>query len=129
MPVEFDVIEDAFIFVSSDHPYMNSALVNSETGEVFYQSELSGLDEFPEDCEDEIYIEIPHKTDLDLGKQLVFDFMAEYMPEQMDYVYDIFRSRGAYSRFKSFLESKGMLEKWYEYEDLKTKTALRNWCK
>ncbi|MBN1931551.1 MAG: hypothetical protein JW786_08095 [Desulfobacterales bacterium] len=40
----------------------------------------------------------------------------------------IFRSRGAYSRFKSLLDSAGLLDKWYEFEAEQTKSRLRQWC-
>jgi hypothetical protein len=30
---------------------------------------------------------------------------------------------------KDFLESKGMLQKWYDYEEKATEAGLRAWCK
>ena len=44
-------------------------------------------------------------------------------------MYSIFRRKGAYSRYKDFLESKGVLENWYEYENERQKVALKEWCK
>ena len=44
--IDFSDLEDAFLFVGSDQPFMNSAIVNKRTGETFYQSELSGIDDF-----------------------------------------------------------------------------------
>lgn len=127
--IGFSELEDAFLFVSSDQPFMNSALVNKRTGEIFYQSDLSGIDDFPENFEDDDFIEIPHKNDLDLGKDLVFDFVSSHLPQRLGEVDQIFRARGAYRRFKSLLESVGLLEEWYRFEDERTKSALRQWCK
>ena len=75
------------------------------------------------------YIRIPHRNDLDLGKVLVFDFVSGHLPDALQEVDRIFNRKGAYARFKQFLESKGMLDQWYEYEDRRQKTALREWCK
>lgn len=122
-------LEDAFLFVGSDQPFMNSAIVNKRTGETFYQSELSGIDDFPENFEGDNFIEIPHKNDLDLGRDLVFDFVSSHLPQRLGEVDQIFRARGAYHRFKSLLESVGLLEKWYSFEDEQIKSALRQWCK
>jgi hypothetical protein len=40
----------------------------------------------------------------------------------------IFRRKGAYSRYKELLNAKGLLDKWYKYEDQRTKEELRAWC-
>ena len=82
----------------------------------------------PEDIDDEKCVEIPHKNDLDLGRNLVFEFVSQQMPEDQEKIYEIFRRKGAYSRYKYFLEKKGLLEKWYEFENKKTKEALLAWC-
>jgi len=127
--MKFDEIEDAFFFVSSASQFTNSALLSKETGEIFYISDMGDSDDLPEDIEDsDEYIEIPHKNELDLGRKLVLDFIAEECPEAMGRVHAIFKHKGAYSRYKEFLASKGLLEKWYEYENQRTKEALRQWC-
>lgn len=126
--INFSDLEDAFLFVSSDQPFMNSALINKKTGEMFYQSEMAGINEFPEDADSENYISIPHKNDLDLGKDLVFDFISSHLPKKLDEVYNMFRAKGAYTRFKSLLNSTGLLDKWHDFEDEQTKSALRQWC-
>ena len=127
--MKFDDIEMAFLFVSGASQFTNSALLCKETGEIFYISEMGDSDELPEDIEDsDQYIEIPHKNDLDLGNRLVMDFVAEYCPELLEKVNGIFRRKGAYSRYKELLDSKGFLDKWYKYEDQRTKEELRAWC-
>ncbi|MDF1590409.1 MAG: UPF0158 family protein [Desulfobacterales bacterium] len=130
MPVSFDDIENAFFFVSMDQQFMHNAYLCKETGEIFYTSEIGDSDELPEDIDDpDKYIAIPHKNELDLGKALVIEFTLEYIPEELDGVYSIFRRKGAYSRYKELLESKGALEDWYKFENERQKMALREWCR
>jgi hypothetical protein len=118
MAISFDNIENAFLFVSSDQKYMNNAFISKETGQIFYTSQIVDSDELPEDIDDpDKYISIPHKTELGLGKAIVIEFTSEYLPEELDRVYSIFRSRGAYSRYKDLLDRKSFLDKWYKFED------------
>ena len=127
--ITFSDIESAFLFVSSAPYGMNSAVLCKNTGQILYQSEMSGVDETEEeDLDWNMCVEIPHKNDLDLGKQLVFAFVDEHIPDEYDRVYLIFRRRGAYGRFKSFLDSIDLLDTWYEFEDKRQKQALRKWC-
>lgn len=41
---------------------------------------------------------------------------------------EIFRSRGAYGRFKSLLDRANQLEAWHRYEEQAVENALREWC-
>ena len=76
------------------------------------------MQELPEDLSDlEHYLEIPHKNELDLGKRLVMKFVANKLPQLYNDVEDTFRRKEAYSQFRAILESKGMLEAWYEFEE------------
>jgi len=130
MAISFDDIENAFFFVSMDQQYMHNAYLCKETGEIFYTSEMGDSDELPEDIDEaEKYIAIPHKNELNLGKDLVIEFISEYLPEELDRVYSIFRRKGAYSRYKDLLESKGALEDWYKFENERQKAALKEWCR
>ena len=130
MAISFDDIENAFFFVSMDQKYMHDAYLCKETGQIFYTSELVDSDDLPEDIDDpDKYITIPHKNDLELGKSLVIEFTSEYLPEALDRVYSIFRSRGAYSRYKDLLDEKGLLDKWHRFEDERQKVALKKWCR
>jgi len=67
-------------------------------------------------------------VDLDLGEELVFEFISQYLPEESDRVGKIFSKSGAYSRFKDLLSKKGLLDKWYDFEDEQNKNALKQWC-
>jgi hypothetical protein len=128
--ITFDDLESALLWVSSAAPSESSAFISRTTGEVFYDSCMYDTeDELPEDIEDAtLYCSVPHKNDLDLGRNLVFRFIFEYLPEQEHRVKDYFRHRGAYARFKDLLERTGYLEQWYQYEQKATKTALLAWA-
>lgn len=120
------------LFVSSSGYGENSAVLDKSTGKIYYRSDYAGLDEFEEFPEYEydsaIHIEIPHKNDLDLGRDLVFEFVERFIPDDYERVNNMFRKRGAYSRYKDLLDSKGMLQKWYDFENQRGQSALLRWC-
>jgi Uncharacterised protein family (UPF0158) len=115
--------------VSSAPPFENAAYLDRETGEVYYVSASGDSDELPGNVEeDDKYVSIPHKNDLDLGRELVFAFVAAEIPDEFESVKRIFSKKGAYARYKELLESKGRLEAWYGFEKQATEKAIRNWC-
>jgi len=128
--MKYSDIEHAFLFVSMASPEEHYAYINKETGETYYVSESGDSDELPDDWEEnEKFITIPHKNDLNLGRDLVFDFISSNLPDEFEQARRIFSRRGAYARFKDLLESKGQLEVWYEFEQKATEVTLRDWCK
>jgi hypothetical protein len=129
MTIEYDDIEDAFLFVSSAPEYSNTAIIDRLTGTIYYTSDMGDSDELPEDVDDsDRYVALPHKNELDLGLALVRDFVSGHAADLAREVESIFRRRGAYSRFKHLLESRGLLDTWHEYEQTRTEAALREWC-
>ena len=119
-------IRDAFFFVSSASYGMHSAVLCRDTGRTLYRSEMAGIDEIGDECVDsDAWIEIPHKNELGLGQSLVFDFIELHLPDEYRRVQQIFRRRGAYGRFKDFLEAKGLLQRWYDFENEREEQALR----
>jgi len=128
--ISFSDIENAFLFVSMDMYGMNSAIINKDTGEIRYHSEMTDLDEIGEDeeLEGDQWVEIPHKNDLGLGRNLVFEFVAEHLPQEYDEVNEIFHHRGAYGRYKALLDRYGLLQKWYDFEHTQEEQAIRQWC-
>lgn len=91
---------------------------------------MSGIDEIPEgiEIESDRYVGIPYKNDLNLGRNLVFKFSAQYLQDEIDEIYSIFSRKGAYRRYKDLLDSKGLLEEWYSFEDEHQKSTLLEWC-
>ena len=131
MPIKFSDIEDAFFFVSMGEMYMNSAILCIETGQIFYISDFGDSDELPEDIDDDPdkYIDIPHKNELDLGKSLVLEFSAMHLSDNFEQINSFFHKKGAYSKFKKLLEGKGLIDKWYTFEEAEQKNALMEWIK
>lgn len=135
MIIEFEDILDGYEYSNVD-PYLGSyAWIDLKTGRVHFHSDSNpDADDFNDEFGDmehydeENVLAIPNRYDLDLGKELVFDFMSEKMPQDYNRVQDIFSYRGAYARFKDFLHERGMLQEWYNYEDEQTRAALRRWC-
>lgn len=129
--VKFDVIMEAFEFVGAAQPCEHQAFLCKATGEVFWHSEAIGDEEpLPGDIDEPgRYVAIPHKTDLDLGRDLALAFAEQVLPEALPKVQQIFGRPGAYARFKNLLEHHGMLERWYDYERKAQDQALRGWCK
>jgi hypothetical protein len=129
MAIKFDDIEHAFLYVNAAPMTANTAILCKETGEIFYASDYDDENEIPEDIYfREDCIQIPHRNDLDLGRNLVFEFVEQYLPRDFDRIRDIFRRKGAYRRYKDFLEERGFLKKWYDFESTRQTETLRKWC-
>ncbi len=128
--VKYADLESAFMFVNTGGPMENSAYLSLDTGKIFWVSaDLDRADDVPDDVETSVrYVLVPHKKDLDLGRYLVTQFVRHAMPEHEDAVDGIFRRRGAYRRFKDFLDAKGQLDHWYAFEAAAQDKALREWC-
>ncbi len=129
MTVKYSDLEHAFHFASAGADFESQVILDKTTGEFYYISDVCDADELPNDYDSsDHYIEIPGQKDLDLGKPLVLDFTSEYLPDHIDEIYDIFRRKGAYSRFKSYFDNRNLLDQWYVYEREKQKEALFEWC-
>lgn len=128
--VKFSELLDAFHFVSFGDPLEHRAFINPNTETIFYLSDgFDTEDDVPDDFEtSDQYITIPHKHDLDLGRQLVLSFAEEQLPDHYDVVAGFFRKKGVYRRFKDFLEDRGQVEQWYAYEAQAIEIALRAWA-
>ena len=104
MPVSFSDLQCAFEFVSSGGMGENEAYLDRQSGKIYWHSEFGDDDEeLPDDIDDEKYIPIPDKRELDLGKPLVLDFAREFLSDDYDELRHIFSRRGAYRRFKDLL--------------------------
>lgn len=128
--VTFDELESAFMWAASVGGFDNRAYVARSTGEIFCTSDESPIDdEVPEDLEDDaLYVPIPDKHELDLGKNLVLNFVGDNSPADLGLVLKYFGHKGAYARLKDLLEQRGLLDKWHDYERQATKSALLKWA-
>ena len=128
--ISYSDLENAFMFVSMSSFYERYAYLNKETGDFYYVSDLGDSDELPDDLEEnDKYVSIPHKNDLNLGRNLAMDFVSANLPEQFERVRGFFSKKGAYARFKDLLEDKDQLEAWYEFENKAIEKALQDWCR
>jgi hypothetical protein len=129
MPVSFSDLQLAFEFVSSGRMRENEAYLDRQSGKIYWHSEFGDNDEeLPDDIDNEKYIAIPDKRELDLGKPLVLDFAREFLPDHYDEVRHIFNRRGAYRQYKDLLVRRGALERWYDFSNKAEEAALREWC-
>lgn len=129
VPVKFDDLLAAYEWVSSS-PDDGAAFVSRVTGNVHWSSTTMELDDsLPEDIEDgSVYVAVPNKHDLNLGKYLALTFAEERLADSYQTVANNFHQRGAYGRFKDLLERKGLLQTWYDFEAKATEVALRKWA-
>lgn len=125
----FEEILDAFYFVSSAEYGMNHALLCMDDGRIYFRSEEGDLDDLDEDEFDcDRFLAIPHKNDIDLGTCLVLEFAEQQIPDDLEMIDRMFRSRGAYRRFKDFLTCCGIMQNWHDFEKKRTQEALLKWC-
>lgn len=130
-PVTYADLLDAFEWVSASPSMETWAYISRERGSVHLEptDEDELEEELPEDIEDgSLYIAVPHKNDLDLGRDLPLSFADERLPESYSTVAGFFHKRGAYRRFKDFLEQRDLLQDWYDYEAQAVEKALREWA-
>jgi hypothetical protein len=129
MPISFADLQDAFLFVNLGAPGENEAYLDRQSGRIYCHSEYGDNDEeLPDDIDDEKYVAIPDKRELDLGKPLVLDFVNQFLPDDYDEVRRIFSRKGAYGRYKDLLVERGALERWYDFSNKAEEAALRGWC-
>ena len=129
MPISFADLQDAFEFASAGAPGENEAYLDRQSGKIYWHSQYGDLaEELPDDIDDEKYIAVPDKRELDLGQPLVLDFVRQFLPEDYDEVRRIFSRKGAFGRYKALLVRRGALDRWYDFSNTAEKAALREWC-
>jgi hypothetical protein len=129
VPVKLEELRAAYEWISAETLSMDcEAYVSRIAGTVHWLGD--GVEEeAPQDIDDgALYIAVPSKGDLDLGRPLAFAFVDEYLPHARESVHEYFRKRGAYGKFKSLLASSGQLDAWYNYEEVAIQRALCDWC-
>jgi hypothetical protein len=129
MDIRFSDVLDLFELVNFGSQFDHEGYICKASGKTYFHSEFGdNEEELPNDITDERYLVIPHKNELNLGINLAFDFIQEYLPKEFEKVRSIFYRKGVYAKFKSLLESSGKIEEWYKFEAKRTEQALREWC-
>ena len=126
MKIDMDDFDFAMEFISSDL-FDNQAYIDIESGVIYCSGEASE-ETLPDDIdENDKYLAIPTKQDLELGKPLALKFTALEMPDHIENVYAMFRKQGAYAKFKHLLNTLELTEKWYAFEKNQTQQAITDW--
>lgn len=120
----------AFEWVSAAGPFENAAYVCRRTGKIWLVSDFDDMgEEAPADVDDEsLYVAVPGKKELDLGRSLALRFADEHLPDRSLEIRSYFRGPGAYAQFKRVLDATDMLEAWYAFESNGIDQALRAWA-
>lgn len=128
--ISFRDLLDGLEWVSAGARHENPAWVSRVTGQIHCSSMMADVDEvLPDDIDDgSIYLQIPHKVDLDLGNVLALAFVEEQLPKEYESASRMFRKRGAFTRFRYLLEGHNKLQAWYDYRNNAEEAALRQWC-
>ena len=128
--IKYTNLEMAMDFASDTFGYDSAAYICRQTGRIYYESdEFAADEEIPDDIENAaLYVQVPDKRDLDLGKRLVMRFVSREIPGKYDQVDAIFRRKGAYSRYKELLDRDDLLEEWYKFEQSVTRETLCEWA-
>ena len=74
------------------------------------------------------YVPLPTRQELNLGRELALDFMAERRPDEVRWTRETLGRRGGWHRFKNHLEDIGLIRDWYDYQEQHTLQALKAWC-
>jgi hypothetical protein len=128
--VNAEDFEDAVLMVSEAGTEAQ-AWVSLDTGTVHVRSELvdEELAPLPDDIDtSERYVPVPTMNTLDLGMQLVFDFVDAAMPDDEEYVRQMFKRSGAYRRFSELVEERGLTDRWHDFREAQTRAVLASWC-
>ncbi len=125
---KLDDLEMAYAF--SDMSEECRSYVSKLDGSIVYDNEMVSGESCPvEDIEsDDDYLPLPDQYELNLGTALVWRFVRREIPGLEPKIREMFSRRGAYRRWKNFLEDNDLLDKWHHFEDEATKEALLAWC-
>lgn len=86
--IKMSELQDAFDWVSFV-PFENRAVVSRETGKIYCLSDMVDMEEeeLPDDLDDgSLYVDLPQKSELELGRSLALRFVEENLPESYDLV-------------------------------------------
>lgn len=125
-------LEAAFEWASTDAGFALRAYISKTDGRTYHTgADYRPPDEkLPEDLDDpQQYWSVPNKRDLDLGNRLALRYVEQALPEDLEDVYDFFRHRGAWGRFRDLIERRGHLKAWYAFSENATRSALLEWAK
>jgi hypothetical protein len=74
------------------------------------------------------FLPVPDKQEFDIGRRLLFRFIEEELPDEMETVAGFFSHAGAFGNTKDLLRRKDLLDKWHAYEEQALLEQLREWA-
>lgn len=131
--MKFFDVEECYHFVNFDGGGLNSAYISKSTGKTYFYRDDSDwgdtFEELPEDIDDDDdFIAVPTQRDLNLGQAMIWEFVSKEIPGLEQKVREIFSRKGAYRRYRDFLEYNGLVDKWHAFENARVKEVLIEWC-
>ncbi|MCJ8313810.1 MAG: hypothetical protein HRU38_16985 [Saccharospirillaceae bacterium] len=128
MSIQYSLIEDAFDYASFGFYGQSEAYINIDNDEIIlYRESDPENGHLPEDIEDDKFVKIPHKRDLNLGSSLPKRFARMY-PAIEPEIAAIFKKAGAYQNFRQLLAREDLVIAWREFDKSEQSKALLNWC-
>jgi hypothetical protein len=130
LSVSLSALEDGCEWASASG-FDTSAFLCLETGKVIHAGRDDPMPvEIPEEeLEDpEKYVPVPEKNHLIDARDLLFDFITEHLPDELETVRGFFYRRGAWGNTKDLLWRKGRLNEWQVRENKAVVDALREWA-
>ncbi len=122
-------IEDAILFADAAFK-IGGAFYDPAHDAVYFKG--SDLEEdrqkIPEDVKWESCIRIPGEKQLDLGRALIECFVREVRPVDSEQVKSFFARRGAYRRFRTWVESHDLQGHWHAYRNRAEREKILSWC-
>lgn len=107
------------------------AVVSRRDGRIYLRGPYADdeLEAPPDDVDDpRVHVQVPSKRELDLGRTLAMDFARSCGPELYDSVGEIFRRKGAFGRFRGWLDAKGLTDRWHDFQQAAIERELRAWA-
>lgn len=127
--IKLSDVLDMFELFNFGSPFDHEGCICKTPGKTYFYSEFSdNEEELPDDIDDDKYLATPQNNELNLGRNLAYDFVQKYLPSEYEKGLLIFQRKSAYVRFKSLLEDAGKIEEWYKSEGKHTEQALREGC-
>lgn len=128
--VKLSELVDAYEWAGATGPYENAAYVCRASGRIWQVSDFDDAGEEPPDDigDDSLYLGVPNKNELDLGRRLALRWCAQRLPEHYERVRGFFAARGAYAQFKNLLDEVDLLDDWHAFEARGVEDALRAWA-
>jgi hypothetical protein len=115
------------VYLDANMTFGTMAWIHEQTSQVRIRFPGDDGDDPPPEDEAGWHL-LPDAMKLDLKQRLIEDFVSAKCPELKDAVRRCFSHRGAWRAFKDLLADRGLLDRWYRFEDQARRRALLAWA-